>query len=225
MRIVAPAFIIFMAGLSCSGYLPTRYYAIDEEPPEVKAFNAYPATLEVRTLRAPSRYKDQMVYRTSQYQIGFNEYSQWVEPPGEMVMRALVNALNKAQLFRRVEPLGRLAAPDLILQGSVVRFDQVLGKKGKMADCEIELEIVPTSGGRPIWKYAAKGMVEQEKAGADGFVPAMSAAVDEALSGAIASMDGSAELRECITEMSAPTPTPTPLPPIDPAPEETPSAV
>ena len=198
MRIEAAVFILFMAGLSCSGYLPTRYYAIDEKPPVVKASNAYPVALEVRALRAPSRYKDQMVYRTSKYQIGFNEFSQWVEPPGEMVMRALINGLNKAQLFQRVEPLGMIAVPDLILQGNVIRFDQVLGKKGKMADCEIELEIVPISGGRPIWKYAAKGMVEQEKAGADGFVPAMSAAVDEALSGAIAAMDGSAEDRKSV---------------------------
>jgi uncharacterized lipoprotein YmbA len=221
MQIVVPAFVVVLIGLSCSSYLPTRYYVIDEEPPVVRASRTYPATMEVRSLRSPSRYKDQMVYRTSQYQVGFNEYSQWVEPPGEMVRRALTSALDRAQLFERVEPVGMITAPDLILQGSIVRFDQVIGKKGNAADCEIELEIIPMAGGKPIWKYVAKGMVEQEKEGAEGFVPGMSAAVDEAISSALAAMDASEELQKYIAEEAKPTATLTPA--AEKTPGETPA--
>jgi uncharacterized lipoprotein YmbA len=210
MQIMMPAFVVVVIGLSCSSYLPTSYYAIDEEPPVVKASRTYPVTVEVRSLRSPSRYKDQMVYRTSQYQVGFNEYSQWVEPPGEMVKRALTNALDSSRMFERVEPVGMITAPDLILQGSILKFDQVIGKKGKVAECGLEVEIIPIDGGKPIWRYEAEGMVEQEEDGAEGFVPAMNAAVDDAISSILAAMDASEELQRFVAAAATPSPTPTP---------------
>ncbi|MDP8248848.1 MAG: ABC-type transport auxiliary lipoprotein family protein [Candidatus Tritonobacter lacicola] len=209
LRTIVVALAVSFCGAACTSYIPTYYYGINTEPGVKLAANPYPFTIELRSLRAPSRYKDQMVYRTAEYRVGFYEYSQWVEPPAEMVGRALLNALKDSKLFVRVDPVGAILAPDLVLQGNITGFDQVVGEKAETAVCEMDLEIVPGAGGRPVWNYTAKATVEQKEKGAAGFVPAMVAAVDEAILKAIGAMEASTELREFAAEKKEPTVTPT----------------
>ncbi len=187
--------LIFAAGLtSCVSNIQTRYYLIDTEPTVERAKKHYPLILEVSNVGAPSRYQNRMFYRASDYEVGFYEYSQWVETPAEMVRVELINMLWASGLFDQVFPAGVIAAPDITLQCEVAGFDQVITSDGYFADCELKLEVTKREGGKPIWTYESKSRVAQE--GKEQFVAAMNKAVYKAISDSIKNMEKSDALQE-----------------------------
>jgi ABC-type uncharacterized transport system auxiliary subunit len=171
----------------------TYYYLINTDIAVPKAEKQLPLTAAVNNVRAPSRYQDQMVYRTSDYEVGFYEYSQWVEQPAEMVRRGLLNALKDSGLFKRVDSIDIVVNPDLTLQSSIVCFDQVVAKEGNFAECEFRLELLGSSG-QTVWSCDAKAHVAQKRKGT--FVEAMSEAVSQAIKESLADMEKSAALQK-----------------------------
>lgn len=192
--------LAFALGLSsCSSYIPTYYYMIDTDPEFEKADKPLPVSVTVGTLRSPSRYQDRMVYRKSRYEMGFYEYSEWIEPPAEMVTRAVVNALDASGLFSRVDTLDFTPGTDLIVLGEITRFDQEVQGEENFADCELLLELVRADGEEVTWRYRAKARVKQEKEGE--FAAAMSEAVRRALADAVSDMERSDTLRKFSEEL------------------------
>jgi ABC-type uncharacterized transport system auxiliary subunit len=179
--------------LSSCRSVRTYYYLINTDLVVPRSEKQLPLTVAVNNVRAPSRYQDQMVYRTSEYEVGFYEYSQWVEQPAEMVRRALLDALKDSGLFQRVDPIDIVVNPDLTLQSAIVSFDQVVTKTGNSAECELTLELLRGNSGQPVWSYDAKARVAQK--GKGKFVEAMSAAVSKGINDAIADMEKSAALQ------------------------------
>jgi len=177
---------------SCQSYLQTEHFRIDTEPAVPKAAKRIPLTLLVNTSRSPSRYQDQIFYRSSEYEVGFYEYSRWVEQPSEMVTRALINALDASGLFESVVLPGGASNPDLILQTAITSFDQVVSKEGNSAECSLTMSILHGGSGKAVWQYKAKAVVKQN----GKFAAAMSEAVAEVIRKAIADMEASAALEE-----------------------------
>jgi len=178
---------------SCSA-MRTYYYLINTDLTVPRSEKCLPLTVAVNNVRAPSRYQDQMVYRTSEYEVGFYEYSHWVEQPAEMVRRALLDALKDSGLFKRVDPIDIVVNPDLTLQSVIVSFDQVVTREGDFAECEFILELLQSNSGNPVWSHDAKARVAQQ--GRGKFVAAMSDAVNKAITEAIAEMEKSTALQE-----------------------------
>ena len=179
---------------SCSSYISTRYYLINTEPAVEKSDTRFPFIVEAEILHASARYQDQIFYRTSNFNVGFYEYSQWVDTPAEMVRTALINALLETELFESIEAPGAVMKPDLILRGNIQTFDQVFTDKGLLAECEIALQLLKGDRSGLVWSYDAKESVRQK--GKAGFPAAMSEAVDKAIGNAIASMEKSSALRK-----------------------------
>ncbi len=182
------------AALSCAPRIRTDYYLINTEPAVAKSASRLPLTVVINHVRAPSRYQDQIAYRTSEFRVGFYEYSRWAEPPAEMVWRAIHGALSASGLFERAEPSDAAWNPDLILQCAIIAFDQVLEKGGEYADCRLAMELLTMDTRKVVWSKRTGALVKQEKRGA--FVAAMERAVARAVSDAVADMEGSAALRE-----------------------------
>jgi len=196
MKIIASilALLAIPLCLSSCRSMRTYYYLINTDLTVPRSEKKLPLTVAVNNVRAPSRYQDQMVYRTSEYEVGFYEYSQWVEQPAEMVRRALLDALKDSGLFQRVDPIDIVVNPDLTLQSTIVSFDQVVTRDGNSAECELTLELLQGNSGAPVWSYDAKARVAQK--GKGKFVEAMSATVSKAINDATAVMEKSAALQE-----------------------------
>lgn len=188
------AAVIACAAVSCAPRIRTDYFLINTEPAVAKAPAQLPLTLMVNNVRAPSRYQDQINFRTSEYQVGFYEYSRWAEPPPEMVWRALYSALNASGLFEKVDPADVAWNPDLVLKSTILTFDQVVEKSGESAECVLMMELIRRDTGKPVWSKQVRARVKQEKRGM--FVAAMSEAVAKAVTESIADMEGSAALKE-----------------------------
>ena len=195
MKRLAVFAVLCAAGISCrSAGLPTKYYLIDTDPAVARAPAPHPLAVGIGKIRAPTRYRDQIVYRSSPYDLGFYEYSRWAEPPDEMVRRALKNIAGRSGLFRRADFSDLLppGAADLILEGEIVAFDQSVAGDKTYAVCEISLSLLDAANSSPLWTFTASNEVRQEKEG--GFPEAMSAAVREAIGDALLDLDRSGVL-------------------------------
>jgi len=135
-----------------------------------------------------------MVYRRGGYEVGFYEYSQWAETPGEMVRMILINALNESELFSEIDLIGSDPATDLDLESLIESFDQVIEGKDNYAEFKLILEFRRSDTGASVWNHRVSARVKQE--GEGEFAVAMSAAVEKALSQALVAMEKSEKLRE-----------------------------
>jgi len=188
----------FTVIVSCSSYMQTHYYIMNTEPDVPQAGATLPLRVGVNDVRAPSRYQDQMFYRTPDYQAGFYEYSHWVEPPAEMVKRALLHSLRASGLYQRVEPLGVGARPELVLQAEIDSFDQLVTKEGLFAECALTLNLARSDNGELVWTHGAWARVKQE--GKGQFVAAMNEAMGKAIREAVTDMEGSETLKQMAQE-------------------------
>lgn len=129
-----------------------RYYSVDGLAATVDtAMRTWPVTLGVRVFGEATRYRDRMLYRFSEVEVGFYEYDRWVEPPGEMVTRAVMTHLRASGLFQQVTPA--LDAPALawVLSGDVLRFDEVQSASGSHAECRLQLELRRVRDEQLLW--------------------------------------------------------------------------
>ena len=111
-----------------------------------------------------------------------------------MVRRSLINALTEARLFSLVDPFGNNPDSDLDLNSEITSFDQVVEGEVNFADFGLILEFSRSDNKVPVWSYRTEARVEQE--GEIKFSAAMSEAVKEAITRAIAEMEKSRELKE-----------------------------
>jgi len=187
-------FMLLLAAVpSCrSTGLPTKYYLIDTDPAIARSAAECPFSLGIGKIRAPSRYRDQIVYRTSEYDLGFYGYSKWAESPDEMARRALKNIAARSGLFRRVDYNEMLPLADLVLEGELGSFDQVIAGEKTYAVCEMTLFLLDGKSSAPLWSFTAVSEVRQEKDGE--FAASMSAAVKTSIEDALADLERSGVL-------------------------------
>jgi ABC-type uncharacterized transport system auxiliary subunit len=188
------AAIIALGAAGCTPHIRTDYFTINTEPEMEPSEERLPLTVSINNVRAPSRYQDQINFRTSEFRVGFYEYSRWVEPPAEMLRRTLCNALGRSGLFKKVDPSDIAWNPDLILQSSILSFDQVIEKNDSFAECALAMELERRDTGEPVWSKQVRVRVKQERKGE--FAAAMSRAVAQAVAESIEDMKGSAALKE-----------------------------
>jgi uncharacterized lipoprotein YmbA len=201
-QIYLVASLIFLSSviISCGSTLPTHYYRIDTDPDMNKVDQVITLKVEVNSVRAPERYRDRIVYREGEYEYGFYEYSRWIDTPGEMIRRSLINALSKSGLFSLVDPFGNDSDSDLDLNSEIVSFDQVVEGEVNFADFGLILEFSHSDTGSPVWSYRTKERIEQQ--GEESFAAAMSEAVKEAITRAIVEMGKSKKLRGLPAELN-----------------------
>ena len=185
--------IIAVIFVSCGSTLPTHYYRIDTDPDVEKVDQVILLKVDVNSVRVPERYRDRIVYREGEYEYGFYEYSRWIDDPGTMIRRSLINALSDSGLFSLVDLLGNDPDSDLDLNSEIVSFDQVVEGNVHFADFGVILELSRSDNGAPVWNYRTEERIEQR--GDDGFAAAMTAAVKTVITRALVEMDKSEELK------------------------------
>ncbi|MFH1039020.1 MAG: ABC-type transport auxiliary lipoprotein family protein [PVC group bacterium] len=186
--------VALTGAVSCGSHLPTYYYLIETGPEVTKAEEVISLKVDVNPVRAPDRYLNRIVFRRGPFEVGFYEYSQWVELPAAMVRRALINALNESELFGQVDLIGSDPAADLDLNSEIESFDQVIEEDEWYAAFDLILEFNRHDTGAPVWSYRTGARVKQK--GEGELAAAMSEAVSRALVQAVSEMEQSEELRK-----------------------------
>jgi ABC-type uncharacterized transport system auxiliary subunit len=158
---------------------PVRYYSIEPDLPAPQKRATPDLVLAVQPLEAASRYGERILRRDKGNAVEYHEHDRWVEPPAEMLSRALVRALAGAA---RTVVDGRLVRrADVALEGRVTRFDQAHTDDGWQAVCELEMVLKHDEDGRVL--LATHVLAARPVASADpaAFVQAMDAAAGELL--------------------------------------------
>jgi ABC-type uncharacterized transport system auxiliary subunit len=176
MRYLALASVLLAAGCFSGGYVPIDHYAIDvyvDVPPATTS----DATLAMRPLHSARPFKLEMVYRDAGLLLRSYEGSKWAEMPGETVTRAVMDAIVQAGRFEDVGDASDVGVPDLILTGTLRRFDEDRTVEPYEAVCEVDLQLREARTGGRVWGDV---LVEREPLDGEGesaYAAAMSAAV------------------------------------------------
>jgi ABC-type uncharacterized transport system auxiliary subunit len=121
--------------------------------------------------------------------MGFYEYHRWVEPPEEMVTRAVMAMLRTAGLFRQVVAAGDVQLPAWILDGEVTRFDEVRDAGGTRAECWLQVEVRQAHNEQLVWSDVVKASVPLAGDTPEALARAMSQAVQQVGASLIASLE------------------------------------
>lgn len=156
MRPWVVCMVLVVVGLSgCWGsrtFHAVRYYSVDGLSATADtAMRTWPLTLGVYAFGEATRYRDRMLYRFSEVEVGFYEYDRWVEPPGEMVTRVVIANLRASGLFRQITPAIDAPALAWVLSGEVLRFDEVQSASGSHAECRLQLELRRVRDEQLLW--------------------------------------------------------------------------
>jgi ABC-type uncharacterized transport system auxiliary subunit len=139
----------------CGSARPIKYYGLTvpgnltpgAEP------SAYPITLMVGTLRAPSLYReDHIVYSTAGESMGLYDSHRWVEPPTDMLQSVLFRELRASGRYRTVNLMRSNARGDYLLQGRLYDFKEVDGGQ-LVARVSVEYELQETKSGTTVWSH------------------------------------------------------------------------
>ena len=169
-----------MSCLGSQGFTPTRFYSINVASEAAPlALRTWPVMLGVRPFTAALRYRDRILYRVSDVEVGFYEYARWVEPPEEMVLRAVTERLRQARLFRQVTSADSVQLPAWILSAEVTRFDEVRGTSASQAECWLRLELRHARTEVLLWSGVLQASALLQAETPQGLAQAMSRAVQD----------------------------------------------
>lgn len=161
-------------------FTPVRFYSVDTAaitPPPVT--HSWPIALGIRPFSAPSRYRDRILYRLSEVEVGFHEYDRWVEPPEEMVTRVISTTMQAAGLFRQVLPADSVQLPAWILSGEVLRFDEARTGSVSRAECWLRIELRRAQDEQLVWSDRLQASIPLASETAEALAQAMSRAVQQ----------------------------------------------
>jgi ABC-type uncharacterized transport system auxiliary subunit len=164
-------------------------------PPPAAAGVAKPLTIAVRAFSGRSRYDLRVVRRDGPDAMTFLEFERWAEPPTDAITDAVREALAATGAFRFVSRASDGAEVDRWLDGYLLACDLVRTPSGPWkARCAVRLTLTERVG-----TSLASSVYESTQplpgAGTDGLGPAMSAAVGEIVTKALADWESAALLR------------------------------
>ena len=157
-----------------------RYYRLDDLTGAVpQAERTLPVTLGIQPLTAATHYRDRILYRISEVEVGFYPFDRWVEPPEEMVTRFLTRVIARSNLFQQVVPAHDIRPQALVLSGEVTRFDELREPAGRRAQCELRLVLRRARDEQLVWAGPISATVALDQATPVGLAAAMTRAVEE----------------------------------------------
>jgi len=166
-----------------------HHYSIAPPMPSPNARTPADVCIAVRALDSASRYRENILYRESPTAVGYHETARWVEPPAEMVTRALRRALAAARVARLVADERLVRRADILVEGTLTRFDEVHGAKQWTAECELELVVKLADTGKVLAATRLEATTPASAMSTPAFVEAMNAAAGDLIAQATQTVD------------------------------------
>lgn len=163
------------ACLTGGTYVPRTYYAIE---PFIDVPTAEPVdrVVAIRPLSAARPYKLGIVFRDN-LRVGYLDDVEWAESPKDVMTRALLDAILATGRFQDVGDTFHVKAPDLILTGELLKFDQVRAQDGWTAECRVRLELRRAFTGEALWSDTLESVEALDDHGPEALAKAMGNAI------------------------------------------------
>lgn len=172
--------VLLTGCLGARSYTPISYYSIESEADSMpQATRTWAMPLGIQPFTAATRYRDRILYRLSEVEVGFYEYERWVEPPQEMVMRVVADTLHASGLFQQVRQADHIRLPAWILSATLLRFDEVRTANTNFAECWLRLQLRRAQDEQLLWSNTLKSRIALTRKTPAALATAMSHAVQQ----------------------------------------------
>lgn len=178
MRRLLLVVVLVMPACATGHYEPPVRYTLDPVP-QVQQFEDSGLALAVRPLDVAEPFRKKVVYRDEGLKLGEYRGHEWAEPPGDLVSRALMDALRQTGRFEDVGLAIDLARPDLILTGDLRKFYIDRRDQSWTAVCEVALALRTGLDRDAVWEGVLSAEAPLASNTPTVVAPAMNAAVSE----------------------------------------------
>jgi ABC-type uncharacterized transport system auxiliary subunit len=170
-RLILIAAAMFALAACSSDPVPrdTFYRLGAPAPVPARAGGPIRGTIEVPAFRAAGIVNERAIlYRDGPSQLAQYSYHDWVEAPGVMVQRALVDVLRQSQAFENVVTPDMRLDRDYELRGDIRQWEHVRGEGQNAVAIDIELSIRRVSDNMQVLlkTYKANEAAEGDTVGA-----------------------------------------------------------
>lgn len=159
-----------------------RYYRLADVPAKDVAVEQWTATgsVEIRELRADGPYLERAILFSEGpgTHIESYNYHHWIYPPPYLIQQHMVRRFRESHLAPTIVADDRGPKPRFVVSGRIVRFEQVIGPGGALADVELELEVADSEQGLPLLRKTYRATEPAADSSMEAFVQSMGRALE-----------------------------------------------
>ncbi len=154
-RLIRPVFVSLLAlGVSgCVSSKPIRYYTIEFPAAPTITTNAHTESLLVAPVTGAEIFRDTPIaFRIGSNEIGTYQYSQWAQPPVQILQSNLIRVLRASGNYQSVASLGSASNGQYVVRGRLYDFEEVDGASisGLVS---MEFELYERKTGKVVWSH------------------------------------------------------------------------
>lgn len=139
---------------ACGGSKPIRYYTLQVPAPPTLATNTSSITLAVATVNGAQIFQSgPIAYRIGVNEIGTYQFSQWAEPPVNLVRRRLIRMLRGSGDYQSVTELGTNSGGQFVIRGRLYDFEEVDSGSSIAALVSMEFDLYDRKSGKVVWSH------------------------------------------------------------------------
>ncbi|MFH0810958.1 MAG: ABC-type transport auxiliary lipoprotein family protein [Pseudomonadota bacterium] len=182
-RLLPVVLALLTLGACLGGKVPaTTYYRLKVfwacQPRE----RPFPYVLAVMPLRANEPYQtDRMLYMPSAYEVASYANSKWEAAPADMLGQYLQGYLEKCRLFQAVTARGISDHADLVLRGTVTRFEEATDAPGPAAVLGLSADVSCLATSGRVWRGELTARTNMSARTPEELARAMSVSLEKVL--------------------------------------------
>lgn len=138
----------------CGSTKPIKYYTLQAPTAPPVSTGTPSVSLLVANISAPEILRrSPIAYRVGENQIGAYQYSQWEEPPVEMIQSGLIRLLRQSGNYQSVASVSGMSAGQFIVRGRLNDFEEV-ESPNITALVSMEFELYERKTGKIVWTHS-----------------------------------------------------------------------
>ena len=150
--ILLSLFALTLSG--CGSTRPIRYYTMESPTAPALSTGTNAMSLVVASVSGPEILRrSPIAYRVGANEIGTYQYSQWEEPPVEMIQKSLIRLLRESGNYQSVESLSGASDGQFVVRGRLNDFEEVDGP-AITAFVSMEFELYDRKSGKVVWAHS-----------------------------------------------------------------------
>jgi ABC-type uncharacterized transport system auxiliary subunit len=150
--ILFSVFALILSG--CGSTKPIQYYTIQTPTAPALSTGTQAVSLVVAGIAGPEILRrSPIAYRVGGNEIGTYQYSQWEEPPVEMIQNSLIRLLRESGNYQSVTSLSGASAGQFVIRGRLDDFEEVDGP-GITGLVSMEFELYDRKSGKVVWTHS-----------------------------------------------------------------------
>jgi ABC-type uncharacterized transport system auxiliary subunit len=139
----------------CGSTKPIRYYTIQAPTAPAVSSGTQAVSLVVASINAPEILRrSPIAYRIGGNEIGTYGYSQWEEPPVQMIQNSLIRLLRESGNYQSVASPSGGSDGQFVIRGRLNDFEEVDGGAGITGLVSMEFELYERKSGKVVWTHS-----------------------------------------------------------------------